>query len=88
MGAVKDELLSVKEAAARRGVSPSTVQKWIDKKQLPAFPIAEVVAGGRGWAIRAEDLDRFEPPPACRPRDPDASAAALYRRTLRTRNKK
>lgn len=65
---MRDELLSVKAAAERRGVSPSTVQKWIDKKQLAARPIDDIVKGAPGWYIRARDLERFAPPPVGQPK--------------------
>jgi excisionase family DNA binding protein len=58
-------LLSVAEAAQRRGWSVSAVQKWIADGRLPAV----VAGGGRRtvYLLRVRDVDRFVPPKRGRP---------------------
>jgi excisionase family DNA binding protein len=47
--------LTIEEAANRLGVSYSTVQRLIKRRQLPA----RQVCAGAPWIIRSEDADRF-----------------------------
>lgn len=55
-----EEPLTVKEAAARLGVSPQTVRRWIRRRLLSA-----VRDGERRWRIRADDMERrLAPSPA------------------------
>jgi excisionase family DNA binding protein len=46
---------TIEEAAERLGVSYSTVQRMIKRRQLPA----RQVCPGAPWIIRTEDIDRF-----------------------------
>jgi excisionase family DNA binding protein len=48
---MEDELLTVKEVAARLKVNPQTVRRWIRSGRLPAVHIA-----ARGYRIRERDL--------------------------------
>lgn len=72
-------LLTTTEAAARRGVDVTTVQKWIKDGTLPAVRV------GRDWLIEATALAGVAPPSRGRPRLPDAAvkAASLKRRAAR-----
>src|SRR5512142_1610825 len=47
--------LTVEEAASRLGVSYSTVQRMIQRRQLPA----QQVCPGGPWALRTEDVEAF-----------------------------
>jgi excisionase family DNA binding protein len=49
-----DELLTVKEVAARLKVNPQTVRRWIRSGRLPAVRI-----GTRGHRVRATELRRL-----------------------------
>ncbi len=50
-----DTLFTVEEVAARLGVHPETVRKWIKNKDLPAVNL-----GGRaGYRISRAALERF-----------------------------
>lgn len=58
-------LLSVADAAERRGWSVSAVQKWVQAGLIPV-----VVAGGgmrSTHLLRIKDVDAFTPPPRGRP---------------------
>lgn len=63
-------LMTVEEAAARRGWAVRTVQKWILDGLLP------VVCAGHGkrgvYLLRQKDVDGFEPPARGRPPKADA----------------
>jgi len=48
--------MTVSEVAEYLRVGKSTVWRWIDKGQLPAFRI------GRSWRVRREDLERYVTP--------------------------
>jgi excisionase family DNA binding protein len=50
---MEDELLTVKEVAARLKVNPQTVRRWIRSGRLPARRY-----GARGWRVSAADLRR------------------------------
>ncbi len=52
---MKEELLSLHEAATRKGVPVGDLRKSIDAGDLP------FVNQGGAFYIRAEDLDRWEP---------------------------
>ena len=47
----KDEFITVEELAERLKVSPRTIQRIIDRKQIPAIRI------GRQWRFRREWVD-------------------------------
>jgi excisionase family DNA binding protein len=47
--------LTIEEAANRLGVSYSTVQRLIKRRQLPA----RQVCAGAPWIIQSEDADSF-----------------------------
>lgn len=65
---MKDELLSVQEAAKELGLTKSSVQKMVESGKLPAQPVNEIVRGLTGWAIRLKDLEKVrERPKAGRP---------------------
>ncbi len=49
-----DELLTVKEVAARLKVNPQTVRRWIRSGRLPAVRVS-----ARGYRVRAAELRRF-----------------------------
>lgn len=55
--------VSKTQAAELRGVSAITVQKWIQKGQLPSIKL-----DGMGHLIEYEKLIAFEPAPEGRPR--------------------
>lgn len=57
------ELLSVAEAARRRGVDQRTVRGWIRRGLLSATRY-----GDRLWLIRESDLSKFRNPKMGRPR--------------------
>jgi excisionase family DNA binding protein len=44
--------LSVEETAAHLGVNPDTVDKWIERKRLPADKV------GRLWKFKATEVDQ------------------------------
>lgn len=52
-----DELLSVKEIAARSGYTERTLRRWIANGVLPACRV-----GPRGIRIKRSDLDNLERP--------------------------
>lgn len=56
------------QAAKLRGVSSITVQKWIEKGQLPSIPLE-----GMGHLISYEKLMSFEPARGGRPKKQRAS---------------
>lgn len=51
---MKNELLSVQAAAAELGVSPRSVQLWVQQGKLPA----ETLQGTNVLIIRLKDLDK------------------------------
>jgi len=51
------------QAAKLRGVSAITVQKWIEKGQLPSIPL-----DGMGHLISYRELMNFEPAKGGRPK--------------------
>ena len=57
-------LLSVADAAARRGVSARTVQRWV---AIGGIPVALAAAGRNGtggvYLIPVKELDAFQPGP-------------------------
>jgi excisionase family DNA binding protein len=58
-------LLTVEEAAERRGVSPRTVQRWIEDGGLNHVPVGE--GRNRKFLVVAEELDAFQPAPVGAP---------------------
>jgi excisionase family DNA binding protein len=52
-----DDLLTVKQAADRCGLSPVTIRRYINRGILPAKRY-----GPRLWRIRAGDLDKIATP--------------------------
>lgn len=62
---MRDELLSVQAAAAELGVSPRSVQLYIQQGKLPTVPVR-----GTTWqVIRLKDLDKVrDRPSAGRPK--------------------
>lgn len=66
------EYISVKEAAAELGVSPSTVWRWIDARRLPAIRIGPKMIRIRrrdlGAAHQAARLALKGPPPQLKAR--------------------
>jgi len=69
-----DELLTVKEVAARLKVNPQTVRRWIRTGRLPA-----VRYGARAWRVRNGDVrPRFEAPPPPTPEELERRRKALY----------
>ena len=54
-----DELLSLKQAAARLGVNASTMARYIKARLLPAYCINSSKRGRAEYRIRASDLDAF-----------------------------
>ncbi|HMB03854.1 MAG TPA: recombinase family protein, partial [Isosphaeraceae bacterium] len=71
--------LTVEEAASRLGVSYSTVQRMIQRRQLPA----QQVCPGGPWALRTEDVEAFlaqnsvHRPPRHRPSSPHRNQRSL-----------
>lgn len=61
---MKEEFLSPQGAAARLGVSPRSIQLWVQQGKLPTVPII-----GADWiVIRGRDLEKMrERPKAGRP---------------------
>jgi excisionase family DNA binding protein len=51
-----DEMVSVREAADRLGVSPGDVYRLIDARRLPAYRSTRVLEGLR---IRLDDLEQI-----------------------------
>ena len=56
-----NNLLNASQAARLRGVSPTAVINWIEKKYLPARKL------GNMWLIKRSDLNAAQPNPAGRP---------------------
>ena len=50
---VDDRWLAVDEIALYLGVKRDTVQKWIDRKQMPAHKV------GRLWKFRRREVDEW-----------------------------
>jgi excisionase family DNA binding protein len=71
--------LTLEEAAVRLGVSYSTVQRMIQRRQMPA----QQVCPGGPWALRAEDVEAFRiqngasQPPKNRPSSPHRNQQTL-----------
>jgi excisionase family DNA binding protein len=51
-GPARGRLLRVPEVAARLGVDPSTVYRWIESGRLPALQL-----GGRGYTVRVDERE-------------------------------
>ncbi len=59
-------LLTVEEAAARRGCAVRTVQRWIEDGLIPCVPVGPA-GRNRKYLVQVTDLDAFEPAPAGAP---------------------
>lgn len=49
----KPRWYSVGESAQHLGIKPSTLYKWIERKQMPAHKV------GRLWKFKLEELDEW-----------------------------
>lgn len=58
-----DELLTIKEAAVRRGVRPGTVNTWIHHAENPLAALRR----GYQWMIDPADLAAYQPWPPGKP---------------------
>lgn len=50
---VQERWLSVGDIAARLGVNPGTIYKWIERKKMPAYKV------GRLWKFQATEVDAW-----------------------------
>lgn len=58
-------LLTVAEAAARRGVSPRTIINWVDSAGIPVVVLGR--KRNKVYLVPLVELDAFEPRPAGAP---------------------